>query len=337
MSIKVLLVTILSLSTITCPSSASLVLVVDLNGGGNFSSVQSAVDAVPESSPSKTIIIINSGVYREKVRVSKKKINIVLQGNGYENTFIEWNDTAQSSGKTSKSYSFGVFADNFIAHNISFKNTAPEPKPGVIGAQAVAVRIDGDQCAFYGCGFYGAQDTLFDNAGRQFFKNCFIQGSVDFIYGRGRSLYQDCTIRSIANEVTAGISGYITAQGRASEADQSGFSFVNCTIDGTGKVLLGRAWRAYAMFSNTYMSGIIAPDGWSDWRNLTYDKTVTFGEHRCYGEGANYKARVSYGKQLTDAEASAFTDITYIDGDKWLNQTDILSKVMVEEHLSSSY
>lgn len=70
------------------------------------------------------------------------------------------------------------------------KNTAPAPEPGAEGAQAVALRIEGDQAAFYGCGFYSAQDTLLDNAERHFFKHCFIQGSIDFIFGMGRSLYQ---------------------------------------------------------------------------------------------------------------------------------------------------
>ncbi|KFK36658.1 hypothetical protein AALP_AA4G153100 [Arabis alpina] len=230
----------------------------------------------------------------EKVTVRKTKINIVLQGRGYLNTYIEWNDTAKSTGHTDSSYSFGVFADSFRAHNISFKNTAPEPEPGV-------------------------------------------KGSVDFIYGNGRSLYKDCVIRSIAKETTSGISGSITAHGRESADEKTGFSFVNCTIDGTGKVWLGRAWRAYAtvVFSNTYMSRIISPEGWSDWSNQTVDKTVYFGEHRCYREGANYKKRVSYGKQLTDSEAASFIDISFIDGDKWLNQTEILYKHNFEDLISS--
>ncbi|KAF3579542.1 hypothetical protein DY000_02029287, partial [Brassica cretica] len=171
-----------------------------------------------------------------------------------------------------------------------------------------ALKIEGDQCAFYGCGFYGAQDTLLDDRGRHFFKNCFIQGSIDFIFGNGRSLYQDCTINSIAKENTSG-------------------------IDGSGNMWLGRAWGAYAtvVFSNTYMSRIITPEGWNDWGDPTREKKVTFGEHKCYGEGANYKRRVSYGKQLTDSEASSFTDISYIDGDQWLSQTNTLSSLHLKK------
>lgn len=181
------------------------------------------------------------------------------------------------------------------------KNTAPEPRPEVKGAQAVAMRLQADKSAFYGCGFYSAQDTLLDSEGRHFFKECYIQGSIDFIFGNGRSIYQarrtcmfikiwiriwvydeitilkvkqDCTIRSIAKETSSGISGIITAQARDSESDQTGFSFVNCTISGTGKIWLGRAWRTFStvVFSNTYMSEVISPDGWNNFGNTTRDR-----------------------------------------------------------------
>ncbi|EOA29188.1 hypothetical protein CARUB_v10025460mg [Capsella rubella] len=321
----------------------SLVFIVDLNGNGNFTTVQKAIDAVPDFSLSRALIIINAGIYREKVIVSEKKTNILMQGRGYQRTIIEWNDTAHSSGGNPNSYTFAIFAANFVASNISFKNSAPEPEPGAEGAQAVAVRIDGDQVAFYSCGFYGFQDTLLDNTGRHYFKNCFIQGSIDFIFGKGLSLYQDCVIRSIAKQSKADITGFITAQGRESEGERSGFSFLDCNIDGSGKVLLGRAWRGFAtvVFSQSYMSSVISSEGWGDWENVTRDKTVTFGEHRCYGEGANYKERVAYGKQLTDSEASSYTDISYIDGDQWLNGTtppELNSFEELEEYdLISSY
>ncbi|CAA0806900.1 Probable pectinesterase 8 [Striga hermonthica] len=252
-------------------------LCVDSNGCCNFTTVQAAVDAVGVMSPKRTVIWINNGIYFEKVIIPKTKANITFQGQGYTSTAIVWNDTANSAHGTFMSGSVQVFSTNFIAKNISFMNVAPMPVPGAVGAQAVALRIGGDQAAFWGCGFFGAQDTLHDDRGRHYFKDCYIQGSIDFIFGNAKSFYENCHLTSIASPVAPGarvINGAATAQGRASKDENSGFSFVNCSIGGTGRIWLGRAWRPFStvVFSYTAMSDIIASEGWNDFNDPTRDQ-----------------------------------------------------------------
>ncbi|KAF9598898.1 hypothetical protein IFM89_032752, partial [Coptis chinensis] len=150
-----------------------------------------AVDAVPPNCRSKTLITIGAGTYREKVVVDRTKSNVIFQGQGYQTTIIAWNDTALSAKGTASSHTVGIFASNFTAYDISFKNTAPPPS-GRDGAQAVAINVQGDQAAFFSCGFFSYQDTILANKGKHFFQECFIQGSVDFIYGNGRSLFEVC-------------------------------------------------------------------------------------------------------------------------------------------------
>ncbi|CAH9089495.1 unnamed protein product [Cuscuta europaea] len=304
------------------PNTTSLIC-VDLNGCCDFTTVQAAVESIGNFSAMRTLVWINKGLYFEKVNIPKSKPNITFEGQGFMTTAILWNGTANSSGGTFYSGSVQVFSDNFIAKNISFMNVAPMPRPGAVGAQAVAIRIAGDQAAFIGCGFFGAQDTLHDDRGRHYFKDCYIQGSIDFIFGNAKSLYENCELISIASPVTQGVrsvNGAVTAHGRSSKDEDSGFAFVNCTLGGTGRIWLGRAWRPFStvVFSNTFMTDIVAPEGWNDFNDPTRDQTIFYGEYKCSGAGSNTTVRVAYAQNLNDSQALPFLNVSFINGDQWL-------------------
>eukprot|EP00268_Persea_americana_P002346 TRINITY_DN10705_c0_g1_i11.p1 TRINITY_DN10705_c0_g1~~TRINITY_DN10705_c0_g1_i11.p1 ORF type:complete len:347 (-),score=23.10 TRINITY_DN10705_c0_g1_i11:195-1235(-) len=298
----------------------ALVLTLDPTGKGNFTTIQAAVNASPDNAVGRTVIRIAAASYWEKVIVSVSKTNLTFQGQGLMNTIIARDDTAGNTNGTYSSASVAVDGYSFRDYNISFRNAAPPPSPGDEGKQAVALRIGGDAAAFFCCGFYGAQDTLLDDRGRHYFKDCFIEGSIDFIFGHARSLYEDCKIHLIAEEVPGRITGSITAQERKSIADKAGFSFLNCTISGTGQVWLGRALSAYPLvvFIRTFMPANIAPAGWDDLDQHNRDATIFFGEYECQGPGANNSSRVGYYKGLNHTEAAPFMNISFIDGDDWL-------------------
>lgn len=153
-----------------------------------------------------------------------------------------------------------------------WQNKAPAPPSGALGKQAVALRISADTAAFIGCKFIGAQDTLYDHKGRHYFKNCYIQGSVDFIFGDGLSLYENCHLHAKTKSY-----GALTAQKRESMLEETGFSFLNCKVTGSGALFLGRAWGTFSrvVFAYTYMDKIITPRGWYNWGDKNREMYVT--------------------------------------------------------------
>ncbi|PIN14331.1 Pectinesterase [Handroanthus impetiginosus] len=243
----------------------------------------------------------------EKVTVPKLKPYITIEGSGADKTILEWGDTAKTPGPdghplgTFASATFAVNAPYFIAKNITFKSTTPVPAPGKNGVQAVAFRISADTAAFVGCNFLGAQDTLYDHSSRHYYKDCYIEGSVDFIFGNGLSLFENCEVHAITP-----VTGAVTAQGRSSIFDDTGFSFVNCKVTG-------------ALFAYTYMNNIIIPKGWHDWGDPSREMTVFYGQYKCTGPGASFAGRVSWSRQLTDEEAKPFISLSLIDGSEWIS------------------
>ncbi|GFP93589.1 probable pectinesterase 53 [Phtheirospermum japonicum] len=288
---------------------------VSQDGNGDFKTINEAINNIPLRNARRIVIRLNSGVYREKVNIPRTMSFITLVGNGSDPPTITGNDTASTvRGSTFQSATMAVDADYFIAINVKFENTAPHVV-GLVGGQAVALRISGTKAAFYNCSFYGSQDTLYDHKGLHYFSNCFIQGSVDFIFGYGTSLYENCYLNSVTKKVAS-----VTAQKRTNSSISSGFSFKNCTITGSGSIYLGRAWGDYSrvIFSYTFMDKIVISQGWSDWGKKSRDQKVYYGEYKCSGAGANLTGRVPWARALTDDEAVPFIGTYYVDGDTWL-------------------
>uniref|UniRef100_A0A452ZL05 Pectinesterase n=2 Tax=Aegilops tauschii subsp. strangulata TaxID=200361 RepID=A0A452ZL05_AEGTS len=267
-------------------------IVVDRTpGAGDFTTIQAAVDSLPLINLMRVVIKVNAGTYTEKVSISPLRAFVTVEGAGADRTVVQWGDTAGTAGPwgrpfgTFASATFAVNSQFFVAKNITFKNTAPVPRPGALGKQGVALRISADNAAFVGCNFLGAQDTLYDHLGRHYYKDCYIEGSVDFIFGNALSLYEGCHVHAISPHT-----GALTAQNRRSMLDDTGFSFLNCRVTGSGALYLGRAWGTFSrvVFAYTYMDNIIIPRGWYNWGDPTREMTVFYGQYKCSGPGANH-------------------------------------------------
>jgi pectinesterase len=285
-------------------------IVVDSKGSGDFLTVQEAINSVPDQKQKETKIYIKNGIYKEKIEVSVAKINITLIGEDRAKTILTYDDFApkkNAEGKeigTSGSYSFAVGGDNFKAVNLTFENSA-----GPVG-QAVAVRVDGDKVIFENCNLLGFQDTLYTRAeaSRQFYKNCYIEGATDFIFGASTAVFEDCEIFSKPG-------GYYITAASTILNQAYGYVFINCKLTGNapkGTVFLGRPWRPYAqtVFINTQMGAHITPEGWNPWKDARFpdkEKTAFYAEFGSKGDGATDPSkRVSWSHQLDKSELSKY-------------------------------
>lgn len=274
-------------------------IVVAADGSGEFKTVQQAVDHVPENNTQRVVIQIKPGVYREQIRVSAGKRLVTFRGEDPKRTVLTFRLSAQEAGNTRLAFSTFVNADDFRAENITFENSFG------VGSQAVALFVDASSAEFHNCRFLGWQDTLFVNGARHVFKDCYIEGHVDFIFGSASAVFENCTIQSKG-------AGYVTAHYRTSNDENTGFVFVHSRLTGqnTGEgVYLGRPWRPYArvVFIECWLGSHIKPAGWDNWRDPAREKTAWFAEYKSTGPGANATARVAWSKQLTASEAAAFS------------------------------
>lgn len=293
------------------PQLYKSVLVVAKDGSGDYITIQQAIDAVRAYSPEPLLIKIKNGVYKEKLVIPSWVTNITLEGENREGTVITNDDysgkyihadtvTNNRRYSTFSSYTMWVQGNDVTITNLTVQNTA-----GRVG-QAVALHVDGDRFVMKNCNLLGNQDTLLTagDSTRQYYYNCYIEGTTDFIFGPATAVFDNCEIKSLSDS-------YITAASTP-QWKEYGYVFFNCRITADAaakKVYLGRPWRPYActVFIGCELGSHIRPEGWDNWRNPANEKTAFYAEYKSAGPGAAPGKRAGWSHQLSKKQVKRYT------------------------------
>jgi pectinesterase len=321
-------VALLSLACGNC-LAAEKTLTVAADGTGDFKTIPQAVAAVPDNSPDRTVLRIKPGSYKGPLIIPKNKPRITLAGDDAATTILTWDRNVKDPiPEGGDNFNPGVLvrADDFLAVRLTIENTSGDH------GQALALRVDGDRAAFARCRITGWQDTLMVNNGRHYFRDCYIAGRVDFIYGSATAWFENCEIHSRNG-------GHITAASTP-EDHPYGYVFANCRLTGdalawdpattnpattqkakvTPMADLGRPWRPYASVTwlNCELGAHIKPEGWNNWGKTSNEATARYAEYHSRGPGAAPDKRFPWSHQLTDQQAAAITLPAVLAGkDQW--------------------
>lgn len=279
-------------------------IIVAQDGTGDFTKIQDAVNAAKAFPDDRITIFVKNGVYYEKVKIYSWNPKITLIGESREKTIITYDDYFNKinigRNSTFHTYTVLVEGDDFFAKNLTIQNSS-----GEVG-QAVALNVNANRVVFTNCSFLGNQDTLYTSGEgtKNYFKDCYIEGTTDFIFGDATVLFEDCIVKSKKNS-------YITAASTPENTD-FGYVFKNCKLiadESTDAVYLGRPWRIYAktVFINCEMGKQIKSEGWHNWSKPEAEKTAFYAEYKCSGEGFQPDKRVSWSHQLRKSEEKKYT------------------------------
>ncbi|KAL3725334.1 hypothetical protein ACJRO7_030359 [Eucalyptus globulus] len=310
------------------PNIMQFDLLVAKDGSGNFTTINEAVAAAPVNSKTRFIIYIKEGEYMENVLVDITKTNLMFVGDGVGKTWIKGNRHNATGWDTFNSATVAIDGNGFLAARITIENFAG-PKNG----QAVALRSGSNQSAFYQCSFLGYQDTLYVHSKFQFYRDCEIYGTVDFVFGNARVVFQNCSLYARRPDENQG--NVFTAQGRDDLAVLTGMSFIGCTFAAAPDLIpvqplfqtfLGRPWRNFSttVIMQSYIGDLVDPAGWSEFDGPRGLDTLFYGEYQNRGPGANTSGRVKWaGYHIisNSTVASQFTVESFIQGSQWLNDT----------------
>jgi pectinesterase len=289
-------------------------ITVGADGRSNYKTIQQALNAVPEGNKKPVTILVKPGIYKEVIIVDATKNFIKLKGTDAKKTVITFDNhagTRMPNGDTLNTWTCAtafIYGNDFSAENITFENNA-----GFTAGQAVALRVEGNRASFKNCRMTGNQDVLFLSGSgvKHYFRDCYIEGTTDFIFGAATAVFKNCHIHSKKNShVTAASTNSIIP---------FGFVFFNCRLtadSNINKVSLGRPWSptASVTYINCWLGSHIIPEGWNNWKNPANETTARYAEYKSTGPGANDSSRVKWAKILSDEEVKRYT-IKHILGD----------------------
>ncbi|OJX31345.1 MAG: pectin esterase [Chryseobacterium sp. 36-9] len=303
--------------------SPYITITVAKNGSGDFTTIQSAINSIRDLGPAEALIKVKSGIYNEKVVIPSSKHLIRIEGENKDCTIINNDDFSGKQNPLTKeklntfnSYTFLVAGDNIKISNLTIKNSSCNQ------GQAVALHVEGDRFMMKNSKILGCQDTLYaaTDHSRQYYENCYIEGTTDFIFGQAIAVFKNCEIKSLSNS-------YITAAATSKDS-QFGFVFTDCHLtakEGVSKVYLGRPWRPFAktVFINTRMENHILPEGWNPWKGDKMfpdkEKTAYYAEFKSLGIGANPGKRAEWSHQLSRKELKNYSlEKIFKKSDNWI-------------------
>ncbi|MBA0868641.1 hypothetical protein Goshw_016738 [Gossypium schwendimanii] len=296
-------------------------VIVAQDGSGNVLTINDAVKLVGKKNESRFVIYVKEGKYVENVILDKHMWNVMIYGDGKTKTLISGSHNFVDGTPTFATATFAVAGKGFIAKGIGFINTA-----GAAKHQAVAMRSGSDRSVFYRCAFDAYQDTLYAHSNRQFYRECDILGTIDFIFGNAAVVFQSCNI--LPREPLANQFNTITAQGKKDPNQNTGICIQKCSISAfgnlTAKTYLGRPWKEFSttVIMQSKIGAFLDPVGWKGWvANVDPPISIFYAEYQNSGPGSNVDNRVKwagYRSTLSDVDAGKFTVETFIQGHDWL-------------------
>ncbi|RLN36099.1 pectinesterase-like [Panicum miliaceum] len=304
-------------------------VVVAKDGSGKFKTINEALNAMPKSNGGRYVIQVKEGVYEEYVAITKTMVNVTLLGEGSKKSIVTGKKNFVDGLTTFKTATFTAQGDGFMAIGMGFQNTAGPEKH-----QAVALLVQSDKSIFLNCRMDAFQDTLYAHSKAQFYRNCVISGTIDFIFGDAAAVFQNCILvlrRPMDNQ-----QNIATAQGRADAREATGFVLQKCEFQAETALrdaarppirnYLGRPWRecSRTLIMESEIPDFIDKAGYMPWNGDFGLKTLWYAEYGNTGPGATTAGRVNwagYKKVISKADATKFTVENFLHAQPWIDPT----------------